>query len=97
MSTGSLWGSDGCCLESTCCFMDWKEDTCEFREEEEGRSVVEDRKSGVVVGSDAVEEAIVDEGITVDEEEKDECFLGWCLVEREEVLEEVEDDVDGCL
>jgi hypothetical protein len=96
MSTGSLWGSDGSCLESTCCFMDWKEDTCEFREEE-GRSVTEDRESGVVVGSDAVEEAIVDEGVAVDEEEKDECFLDWCLLEREEVLETVDDDVDGCL
>lgn len=76
--------------------MDWKEDTCEFREEEEERSVVEDRESGVVVGSDAVEGAIVDEEVVVDEAEKDECFLDWCLDEREE-FEEVEDDVDGCL
>ena len=97
MSTGSLWGSDGCCLESTCCFMDWKGDTCEFREEEEERSVVEGRESGVVVGSVGAEETIVDEGVADDEEEKEECFLDWCLVEREEVLEEVEDDVDGCL
>jgi len=76
--------------------MDWKDDTCEFREEEEERSAVEDRESGVVVGSDAVEEAIVDEEVAVDEAEKDECFLDWCLAEREG-LEEVEDDVDGCL
>jgi len=79
--------------------MDWKEDTCEFREEEEGRSAVEERESGVVVGSEAVDGATVDEGVTVDEEEEnerlDECFLDWCLVEREEVLEGVEDDVDG--
>lgn len=81
--------------------MDWKGDTCGFREEGEGRSVVEDRGSGVVVGSDAVKEATVDEGVAVDEDEEDErldeCFLDWCLVEREEVLEDAEDDVDGCL
>lgn len=100
MSTGSLWGSDGCCLGSTWCFIDWKGDTWEFREEEEERSVVEDRESGVAVGSDVVEEATADEGEAVDEEKDeklDECFLGWCLVEREELLEDVEDDVDGCL
>ncbi|KAF9652205.1 hypothetical protein BDM02DRAFT_3126568 [Thelephora ganbajun] len=102
MSTGSLWGSDGCCLESTCCFIDWKEETWEFLEEEEERSVVEERESGVGVGSDAVDEATVDEGVGVDEEDDDddrldECFLDWCLVEREEELEDVEDDVDGCL
>ena len=100
MSTGSFWGSAGCCLGSGCCFIDWKEDTCEFREEEEVRSVVEERGSGVVVGSDAVDEATVDEGVAVDEDEDDErldeCFLGWCLIEREELLEGVEDDVDGC-
>ena len=72
ISTGSLWGSDGCCLESMCCFMDWKEATCELREEEEGWSVVEDRKSGVVVCNDAVEEATMDEGVAVDEDEEDE-------------------------
>ena len=81
--------------------MDWKGDTCELREAEEARSVVEDRGSGVAVGSDAVNEATVDEGVTVDEDEEDErldeCFLDWCLVEREEVVEGVEDDVDGCL
>jgi hypothetical protein len=81
--------------------MDWKEDTCEFREEEEERSVVEERESGVVVCNDTVAEATTDEGVAVDEDEEDErldeCFLDWCLVEREEVLEGVEDDVDGCL
>ena len=100
MSTGSLWGSDGCCLESTCCFMDWKEDTCEFRVEVEW-SEVEDRESGVVVCNDTADEATMDEGVTVDEDEEDErldeCLLDWCLVEREELLEGVEDDVDGCL
>lgn len=101
MSTRSLWGSDGCCLESTCCFIDWKGDACEFLEEDEGWSVFEERESGVVVGNDAIEEATVDEGVAVDEDEEDggldENFLDWCLAEREEELEEVEDDVDGCL
>lgn len=101
MSTGSFWESDGSCLESTCCFMDWKGDTCEFRTEEAERSVVEERESEVVVGSDAVDEGMVDEGVAVEEEEKDEkleeCFLCWCLVGREETLGGVEDDVDGCL
>jgi hypothetical protein len=101
MSTGSLRDSDGCCLDSTCCFMDWKEDTWEFFEEEEEPSVVEERESGVVVDSDAEGGALVDEGVIVDEDEEDErldeSFLDWCLVEREEELEEVEDDVDGCL
>ena len=80
--------------------MDWKEDTCEFREEGGESSVVEDRESGVVVGSDTVNEATVDEGVAVDEEDEDErleeCFLDWCLAEREVVVEDVEDDVDGC-
>jgi len=80
--------------------MDWNGDTCELRKEEEERSVVEDCWSGVVVGSDAVDEATMDEGVAVDEDEDDdrldECFLGWCLVVREELLEDVEDDVDGC-
>lgn len=43
----------------------------------------------------------MDDGVTVDEDEEeerlDECFLGWCLVEREEELEEVEEDDDDCL
>ena len=101
MSTGSLWGSDGWCLESMWCFMDWKEATCEFREEEEEWSMVEDRESRVVVCNDTVDEAAVDDGVAVDEDEEDErwdeCLLGWCLLEREEALEGVEDDVDGCL
>ena len=101
MSTGSLRGSDGNCLESTCCFMDWKEDTCEFLEEEGEWSVVEEREPGLVVGNDAIEEATAEDGVAVDEDEEDErldeSFLDWCLVEREEELEEVEDDVDGCL
>lgn len=101
MSTGSLWGSGGCDLESTCCFMDWKEDTWEFLEEEEEWSVVEKRESGVVVGNDVIDEATVEDGVRVEEDEEDEMFdegfLGWCLLEREEELEDVEDDVDGCL
>lgn len=101
MSTGSVRGSGRCCLESACCFMDWKEDTCEFLEEEGECSEVEERESGLVVGSDAVEEATVDDGVAVDEgkedERLDETFLGWCRVEREEELDEVEEDVDGCL
>lgn len=101
MSTGSLRGSDGCCLGSTCRFMDWKEDTCEFLEEEGGWSVLEERESELAVGNDAIEEETVDDGVAVDEDEEDErldeSFLDWCLVEREEELEEVEDDVDGCL
>lgn len=87
-------------MESTCCFIDWKEDTCEFREEEEGCSVVGGRVSGIVVCNDAVDEVTTDEGVIVDEDEDDEgldeCLLDWCLVERE-LLEGVEDDVDGCL
>lgn len=43
----------------------------------------------------------MDDGVTVDEDEEeerlDEGFLDWCLVEREEELEEVEEDDDGCL
>ena len=77
--------------------MDWKEDTCELLEE---LSVVEERESGIVVDN-AIEEAAVDEGMDVEEDEEDEildeAFLDWCLVEREEELEEVEDDVDGGL
>lgn len=100
MSTGSLRGWEECCLESTCCFMDWKEDTCELLEEE-GSSVVEERESGVVVGNDAIDWATEDDGVTVDEDEEeerlDECFLDWCRDEREEELEEVEEDADGCL
>jgi len=101
MSTGSLWDSGGCGLESMCCFMDWKEDTCELREEDEEWSVVEERESGIADCNDAVDEATIDEGVTVDEDEEneglDECLLDWCLVERDELLEGVEDDVDGCL
>jgi len=80
--------------------MDWKEDTCECREGGAEWSVTEERESGVVVGNDVVDGARVEEGVIVDEEEEeerlDECFLGWCLVERE-VLGGVEDDVNGCL
>jgi len=101
MSTGSLWVSGGCGLESMCCLMDWKEDTWELREEDEEWSVVEERESGVVVCNDAVDEATVDDGVVVDDDEDeeglDECLLDWCLVERDELLEGVEDDVDGCL
>jgi hypothetical protein len=100
MSTGSLGGSDENCLESTCCFMDWKEDTWEFLEEEGGWSVVEGRESGLVAGNDAIDGVTVEEGVAVDEDEEerfDESFLDWCLVEREEELDEVEDEVDGCL
>lgn len=43
----------------------------------------------------------MDDVVTVDEDEEeerlDESFLDWCLVEREEELEEVEVDDDGCL
>lgn len=63
--------------------------------------MAEDRESGVVVCNDAVDEAMIDAGAAVDEDEEDErwdeCLLGWCLDEREELLEGVEDDVDDCL
>jgi hypothetical protein len=81
--------------------MDWKEDTCEFLEEEEEWSVVEERESGVAVGNDVTDEGTVEDGVMVEEDEEDEVldegFLGWCLLEREDELEDVEDDVDGCL
>jgi hypothetical protein len=78
--------------------MDWKEDTCESLEEEEGWSTFGERESGVVVGNEVTDAATVEDGVTVEEEEEeDEGFLGWCLLEREEELEDVEDDVDGCL
>jgi len=79
MSTGSLWESGGCGLESMCCFMDWKDDTWEFLEEDEEWSV-EERESGVVVCNDAVDEAIVEDGVTVDEDEDDE-GLDECLLD----------------
>lgn len=88
-------------MKSTCCFMDWKEDTWEFLEEEGEWSTVEERESGVVVGNDAIDEGTIEDGVVVNEDEDDErldeSFLDWCLDEREEELEEVEDDVDGCL
>jgi hypothetical protein len=80
--------------------MDWKEDTWEFLEEEGGWSVVEGRGSGLVAGNDAIDGVTVEEEVAVDEDEEerfDESFLDWCLVEREEGLDEVEEDVDGCL
>jgi hypothetical protein len=81
--------------------MDWKEDTCEFFEEEGELSAVEERESGLVAGNDAIDEATTDDEMAADDDEEDErldeSFLDWCLVEREEELEEVEDDVDGCL
>lgn len=101
MSTGSLRGSDGCCLESTCCFIDWKEDTCEFLEDEGEWSVLDERESGLAVGNNAIDGTSVEDGMGADEDEEDErldeSFLDWCLVEREAELEGVEDDVDGCL
>ena len=59
--------------------------------------MVEERESGMVVGNDAIDEATADDGVAVDKDEVEEIFLDWCLVEREEELEEDEDDVDGCL
>ena len=80
MSTGTFWVSGGCGLESMCCFMDWKEDTWELREEDEEWSVVEERESGIADCNDAVDETTVDEGVIVDEDEEDE-GLDECLLD----------------
>lgn len=50
--------------------------------------MVEDHESGVC--NDAVDKATVDKGLN-------EHLQGWCLIKHEELLEGIEDNVDGWL